>query len=267
MSDLGAYYQWNENQMIGLGPDGVGSTPDSGHGFAEETAQQILREHAIQPIGTYSPWAKLTGDVDWRDLGAPDSDLLLYPVSHALVEQVRAGAFGHPIAWVGVLTKSPLSAARAEATFNGAPYGYTEAYAVYSQDDPGQIPQAYYLYWAQVRDVMDKGGGGKSLDAVAKAMGGKLVFPLNVPRSRRARPHPTAVPFRHAFDAQTMPGGPGSPAAGTEGGTGVQAAATAMVKPAWWQGVPWWGWLLGAGAAYSGYRLVRKPKPKKKGRG
>lgn len=252
---LGAYYQWNPNEVIHSGPDGLGETPDSGYGFAEENAQQMLREANVAPIGIYTQWAKQEGDVVWVDQGAPQAAMLLYPANDALLRKTETDSFGHPVAWVAVLTKSPVAPSRAEAAFNGTRYGFTEAFGVYRDDDPNEIPHIQFLYWAQVRDVMDPGGGAKSADEAARGIGGKLVLPVNVPRPVQARRHP-AIGFKNAFDAQTSPGGTAAPLPGAGGGSiAVPSVAQPVVARA--KKLPLWGWGVVGAVGYGVYRWFR----------
>jgi hypothetical protein len=116
-------------------------------------------------------------------------------------------------------------------------------------DDDHPAPRIRFLYWARLHD--DVGGGRESLDAVAKRLGGTLVFPVQTEISgKRALP---PLPFQMVLDAQLAACSPVAPqmmattsaAASAAPSAPTTRAAALRATKGWQVG----GWLFAAGAA------------------
>lgn len=172
---------------------GAGRANGAGANLSIETLLSMLRAtrpgfaHVTSPLGVFTAWAKQTGDVSWDDV-TPAHELIVFPLTDYLLGAADKGAFGHQVPWVGILADRPAKPGIVEDAFNGAPYELLETEAVYRQGDSRPVPRGYILYWAKLRAGVD--GGRESMTAVAKRLGGRLVFPHEVPRWQRARPRP-----------------------------------------------------------------------------
>lgn len=192
---IGSYYGAEPLLAIdGLGGSRAeargGGSPAGARGpgtdFAIETMRGILEAHRRAPLGIFAEWAKQVGDVDWQD-SETGQDYVIYPLTQAELTLANRDAFGHEVPCVAIMTRAPRRPGVVEEAFDDCPYEHLETDAVYSEADRQPMPQAYFLYWAKLREGVD--GGRVSLDAVARRLGGRLVFPMEIPRRRgRARP-------------------------------------------------------------------------------
>jgi hypothetical protein len=253
---LGAYYESVYNMPIsGLGTTDV-SEPQTEKRFAEQVLENILSGveavpgmvDAVAPLGLYTGWGMQTGDVSWEGI-QPDTNLVVFPLSDALIKLAKQMAFGHEVGWVAIMTPRPVTLTAAEEAYRGRPYELFAGEVVYDQADAAEVPRPQYLYWGQLRgDASDRDGGSGSLEAAAKHLGGRLVFPVSVPRTGRERPRP-------ALDVATVVA---SHAATSPSAPLVVQPTTATGPAAAEAGWPWWVWALGATAVgYGIYRVVR----------
>lgn len=252
---VGAYYAAQQNQPIGASPDGLGAVETPRPGFAEDALNHLLAAvttvggaQSSPTLGLYTPWAAQEGDVDWQQTSA-SWNLLLAPLTDAHLAMAKQAAFGSPVGWLAVLTDKPSTLKLASAAFDDTPYEFFAGEAVYRQDDKAPTPRAYFLYWAKLRD--DTGGGSGSLGSVAKALGGQLVFPMQMPLGGKEREPPLAF-FSAALTAQLRTG----PATSTaDPRLALPAAKQASVAPR----VPWLVLLgVGGAAAVGGWWLVKR---------
>lgn len=171
----------------------------SGQHLAVETMLRTLRSsHRFDPLGVYVPWAKQNGAVNWTTIETPDHELVVYPITSDTVAQVNAASYGSELPWVAVITDKPVQAIVAEQAWDATRYDQFAVEAVYDVDDRHAAPRICFLYWAKLHD--DVGGGRESLDSVAKRLGGRLVFPVQIGIVGR-RPRPP-LPFNLVLDAQ-----------------------------------------------------------------
>ena len=262
MRGVGAYYATTYNQAIGpdtLGasPDGLGAVQMPEPGFAEDALSHLLAGSlkipgapaAASPVlGVYTPWATQTGDVDWQPV-KPEWNLLVTPITDAQLALAKQATFGQPVGWVAVMTVVPAKLALAENAFDSSEYEFVGSEATYRQDDQSATPKPYYFYWAKLRD--DTTGGKGSLAAVAKALGGQLVFPMQAPLTGKERVAP-AGPFAQA-GATVVTLGPGV----TPSVPAATAAATSSGKPSWLLLLA-----VGGAAAAGGWWLVKRSRRK-----
>lgn len=253
-SGVGAYFETQMNAPInGLGADGVTDL-----GFAEQTLQAMLNGQipglpgVAAPIGLYTAWGTQEGSVDWQDIRAPEWTIALYPLTNALIATANRAAFGHEVGWAAVLTDRPTQMVQAERAFTGRRYKLFAIEGVYRQDDPAPVPRIFFLYWTQLRDDPDDVDGGPgSMDDAAKALGGRLVFPIQGPRTGREREHP-AIPFTTALGGQL------AQAPAMRNGTAPSSAPAAPTAPTAVAPAAGISLLFGlgvaAGATYLGYR-------------
>jgi hypothetical protein len=226
----------------------------TGQHLAVETMLRTLRSSkAFAPIGVYVPWAKQNGAVNWTTIEKPDHELVIYPITSTVVDRVNGASYGCEVPWVGVLTEKPVQAIVAEQAWDATRYDLFAVEAIYDVDDARPAPRICFLYWAKLHD--DVGGGKDSLDAVAKRLGGQLVFPVQIAVMGERRP--PSLPFDLVLDAQlsNVPEwAPPLPAPKAEPKVAPPTAVGA-VGPS---GLG--GWLLAAGAAGIGWALYRSWK-------
>lgn len=260
MRGVGAYYATKYNQAIGpdpLGasPDGLGAVQMPEPGFAEDALSHLLAgsltvpgapEAASPTLGVYTPWASQTGDVDWQPTRA-EWNLLVTPITDAQLKAARQATFGQPVGWVAVLTAVPVKLALAENAFDSSEYEFVGGEATYRQDDQSAVPRPFYFYWAKLRD--DTAGGKGSLAAVAKALGGQLVFPMQAPLTGKERAAPAGA-FVQA-GAQAVITAP----AVTPGAMVTAAASPSSGKPPWLL-----LFVVGGAAAAGGLWLVKRAR-------
>jgi hypothetical protein len=171
----------------------------TGQHLAVETMLRTLRStHRFDPIGVFVPWAKQNGAVNWTTIDRPDHELVVYPIDADTVARVNAASYGSEVPWVAVMTDKPVQALASEQAWDATRYDQFTVEAVYAVNDSRSAPRICFLYWAKLHD--DVGGGRDSLDAVAKRLRGRLVFPVQIEISGM-RPLPP-LPFNLVLDAQ-----------------------------------------------------------------
>ncbi len=232
----------------------------SGYHLAVETMLRTLQSsRAYDPIGVFVPWAEQNGAVNWKTIEKPDHELVVYPINSITVDRVNAAAYGCDLPWVAVMTDRPVQSIAAEQAWDSTRYDLFATEAVYDVEDNRPAPRIRFLYWARFHDGV--GGGRESLDAVAKRLGGTLVFPVQTEISgKRALPPLT---FQMVLDAQlaacspVVPqmeaalraAAPAAPAVPTSPAVVPSAPAVRAAAPRttgqWQVG----GWLFAAGAA------------------
>jgi len=257
MRGVGAYYAWDENQAIGTSPDGLGAVQTPEPGFAEEALSHLLAGSLSIPgapaaasatLGVYTPWASQSGDVDWQPTRA-DWNLLVTPITDAQLKAATQASFGQPVGWVAVLTSVPAKLSLAENAFDSSEYEFFAGEATYRQDDLAATPKAYFFYWGKLRD--DTTGGKGSLGAVARALGGQLVFPLQAPLTGKERGAPAGAFSQAGSKALTV--GP----AVIPGVPVTAAAAPGARKPSWLLLLA-----VGGAAAAGGWWLLKRSRSK-----
>jgi len=192
-----AYYR--PQTALALAADSGDAQLGKGQGIAVETMLRTVRSSlAYNPLGVYVPWARQKGGVTWETIEEPDHDLVLYPIDAATVDRVNAASYGHELPWVGVIAERPTNSRTADEAWDATRYDLFAVEGLYDVDDARPAPRICFLYWAKLHD--DVGGGRASLDAVAQRLGGRLVFPMQVPVSD-ARQLPS-LPFSMVLNAQ-----------------------------------------------------------------
>lgn len=189
---------------------GMGAAELPQVGFGDEILREML---GGQPLGTYVSWAEQVSDTAWREIPVPQWSLTCVPITQAMLDQVKAAAFGHEVGWVGILFDQPATINAIERALHGTPYAFDSSLAVYDPNFQGTVPRIRFLVWARLRDSMPgdgAGGGTGSMDAAARALTGRLVYVIQgmVPATAK---QPTAS-FQQALDAQLMvpPPAPGT---------------------------------------------------------
>ena len=243
INGLGAYYQTVENQRIGPSQDGLGQTPMP-VSFAETELENVLKSVSAGQLVT--PWADRQGDIDWQDIQVPSENYVVYPLTDKLLESGKAASFGAEPNWVAILAPKPALVSALDQALTGREYRLASTQGVYAQTDDKPVPSPFVLYWLELRDdPHDLQGGKGSLEAAAKQLGGKLVFPMPVPRAGDERAHPD-IGFATAIAA------PGAAVT-------VAAAMPAVVQAS--PGAPRWLWVAGvAGAVGLGWWWYAKQK-------
>ena len=253
---LGSYYKTQSTQSI----QGLGDLTDR-MGLAEISLHDLLTGKtglpAVPALGVFTPWGLQTGSVSWQDLRNPETDLLVLPLSDAALRAAETTAFGAQVGWIAVLAPTPSSTDAAARAFDDTPYAFDNAEGVYSQKDVRDPPQIKFLYWGKPREPDDGGGGRSAASSIARALGGTLVFPIQVPRTNN-RPHPTQV-FGQALDWQLKGGHPPAVAVAPPGVAPTRFVAPPATPGAASGGLPWWALLgLGIGAAWGGAKLIKR---------
>ena len=232
----------------------------TGQHLAVETMLRTLRSsRQFDPFGVFVPWAKQNGAVNWTTIDKPDHELVVYPVTAAVVNRVNAASYGSELPWIAVMTDKPVQAIVAEQAWDPTRYDLFTVEAVYDVDDQHPAPHIRFLYWAKLHD--DVGGGRDSLDAVAKRLGGRLVFPVQIEIVGERRLPP--LPFSMVLDAQlaaasapvtSLP--PRTPAVSGFGQSAAPAAVPAGPRIA--------PWLLALGGGAALWAFFSRPKRKKR---
>lgn len=228
----------------------------TGQHLAVETMLRTLRStHRFDPMGVFVPWAKQNGAVHWTTIDKPDHELVVYPIDANTIARVNSASYGSEVPWVAVMTDKPVQAIVAEQAWDATRYDQFAVEAVYSVNDSRPAPRICFLYWAKLHD--DVGGGRDSLDAVAKRLGGKLVFPVQIGITGN-RPIPP-LPFSLVLDAQLAAQNAPvreMPARVASAGLG-QYRAMADTEPPLTTGQRLAPWLYGLGAAAMLWGLCR----------
>lgn len=173
----------------------------------------ISQQLGLQEIGIYTPWAGREG-MDWIEVRQPPStNIVLSGLNDQQLQAAMAVTFGQPLGWIAVLADRAGEEGQLVAALEGTPYEFFQTQAIFSQNDAGEPPRIRFLHWARIRDPGDQDSGSGSLDGAAHAMGGTLVFAMQVNSSTTtSRPAPT-ISFADALAAQfgsaPVPVGPG----------------------------------------------------------
>lgn len=200
---------WDSMPMIPAPP---------GTSLGQMAAQSLLAEVAealgLSPLGVYTPWATRGGDISWDEIRNPDTNIAVFGLTDALIQQAAAVTYGQPLPFVAIITKSPMTQTAVDAMWAGTAYKAYETQAVYRQDDAKDPPTIAFLHWGERIDMADLARQTLSLGPKAAAVGGALVFAAQVPvqtTSMRAAP---SIPFDMALSSQlTASGAPVKPIA------------------------------------------------------
>lgn len=200
----GPYYGAHEDAAAaGFGADGDASS------FAVQQLIGILRGTQpgavapVTPFGIFTPWGKQVGGVSWETIETPDYDLMIYPLAQRHLKGAAKSSFGHPVPWVGLLSRRPIDRITLERALESTPYDLEDVQGIYMQADGGTVPRIVFLYWLVRHDDFDRGGGA-SIEKLAKSLGARLVFPQQIARRSRSRYHPQ-IPFEVALQGQLAP--------------------------------------------------------------
>lgn len=228
------------------------------HGVSLGTLQmapiwaEAAKTLGLSPIGVATLWAAQSGDMSWEALTTqPDSNESLFFIHDADVANAEQLAFGAPLPFVVIATRQPLSSTGAAALWSGTAYEPYSAEAVYRQDDTSAVPVIYFLNWGQLSNSQTAKHG--SLDAAASAVGGTLLFGIQIPSAgSTTRPFP-ATPFNSALTTQLALGPAPGPAPSRDAPVPAPEpaptpATTSSGPSKWWLPVA-----LGAAAGVGAY--------------
>lgn len=195
MTAIGAYYAHQPDLPI----HGLGNPELPQVTFADQILRELVKS---APIGGFVPWGEQVSDTTWKE--APREWLYtLWPINDSALKSVEKAAFGHPVPYVGVLFNKPATLNAIERALHGSPYRLEQSLGVYNAATREAVPRVRFLVWARHRDTVPgdgAGGGPKSMDAVAAALNGQLVYVSQGPLSE-GLPRPP-VSFEEALEAQ-----------------------------------------------------------------
>ncbi len=194
MRTAGSYYRNDHFRSVsGLGDDASLSLAD----------QALLALVQPLPSVTYTEWASLSGDVTWTEQTAVNNYQAWAILDQQLVA-VAGTALSVPSTLCVISPVLTFSTTVSKA-FESTPYAYQKTEAVYSQLDPRQPPQIFFLYWLTLRSAADPKLGNVSLNFGAASVGGVLSYVLEVPASAQDRARPSSS-FNSALQAQQSAG-------------------------------------------------------------
>lgn len=194
MRTAGSYYRNDHFRSVsGLGDDASLSLAD----------QALLALVQPSPSLTYTEWASQSGDVSWTEVQAVNNYQAWAILDQQLVS-VAATALSVPTTLCVIAPALTFSTTVSKA-FESTPYAYQKTEAVYSQLDPRQPPQIFFLYWLTLRSAADAQLGNISLNYAASAVGGVLSYVLEVPKASSDRAAPSGS-FMVALQAQQSTG-------------------------------------------------------------
>lgn len=192
----GSYYRNDLYRSVsGLGDDASLSAAD----------QAMLALVQYTPSVIYTEWASLAGDVTWTE-ELPTTNYQAFAIVDAQVASAAQSATVLP-ATLAIIAPALTYSTSIDSALEGTPYAYEKTEAVYSQIDPREPPQIFFLYWLSAREATDPSSGSNSLNAAASSVGGVLCYVVDslvgAAASTRARP---STPFGAALAAQQASG-------------------------------------------------------------
>jgi hypothetical protein len=194
MRTAGSYYRNDRFRSVsGLGDDASLSLADQG----------LLALVQPTPSVTYTEWASQSGDVTWTEQ-TPVNNYQAWAILDQQLVSVAATALSVPTTLCVISPVLTFSTTVGKA-FESTPYAYQKTEAIYSQIDPRQPPQIFFLYWLTLRSAADPKLGNVSLNFGATSVGGVLSYVLEVPASSSDRARPT-LSFNSALQAQQSAG-------------------------------------------------------------
>lgn len=246
---LGSYV--HREASLAAAPD---TAVSPGGGLAVETLLGLFRSaERYAPLGLFSPWAERLGTA-WAPIAPSNHDVLLYPLTDDAIGYANTHSFGHELPWVGIFADKPRDHATVDAAFDRTRYDLSSTEAVYHPDSGLPTPRIHFLYTATLHP--DVGGGRDSLQRVAESLGGRLVFPIQVPVEHPREP--PALPFTVVLDAQLAQGRVKPRRGRATHGVGETAPGTGMT--------PALGLFWAATAATCGYVFLKTVFPSPRGR-
>ena len=187
---IGAYYQTQLLEPI----NGLGQSDQTK--LADEAMAELLD---TEPV-IYTPWGIQKTDTSFEP-AKRDRNYAGFGVSAEQLAAAEKAAFDNPVAFVVVLTPTPLFLAEAEQLFQGTPYELVQGEAVYRQSDPDPVPRAAFFYWGALSDQSHRQGNYQVLAEHAAKVGGALLFVVEMPRTGTERAHP-ALSVNQALPVQ-----------------------------------------------------------------
>jgi hypothetical protein len=206
MEHGGSGAAWDSMPMIPA-PPGTSLGDMSAQGMLAEVAQAL----GLQAQGVYTPWATRSGDVSWDEIKNPDTNIALFSITDAQVNQAAEVTYGHPLPFVAVITKGPLTGQAVDNMWAGTAYKAYETQAVYRQDDAKNPPTITFLHWGERIDMSALPKQTLALQPRAASVSGSLVFAAQIPvqgTTVRAAP---STSFSDALQSQLVASGPVPP--------------------------------------------------------
>jgi hypothetical protein len=198
-SGLGAFYAYDAtheavlpiNQLSGvLGPSGT---------LSDEAIRELTQGR--KPVAVVTEWAEAKTDTRWVDSSSPN-ELVLIPITDADLAKTKRMAFGHDLPMVAIVGTEPARLALAEQAFAGTPYKFMQALSVRAIGDMKPMPTALFLWIGKDREPGDGEGARGLLDDTARALRGKLVHLIALPKKQDR----ASVPgFQEALQLQFPP--------------------------------------------------------------
>lgn len=178
-------------------PPGVAVQPQ-----VAELLRDVAGSLGLPAVGVFTPWAGREGDIAWREVESPDTNVALFELTDAKINETTAVLFGTPLPFVVVVSEVLFSIAELQRIAEDSPYDLFETQAVYRQEDPNPVPKIYYLHWLRVKDVADMPRDAKSMDSVAADMRGALMFGQQVPVESSTVREAPAISFDDALQSE-----------------------------------------------------------------
>lgn len=206
-------------RMLGQRSPATAYTPPGAQVSLGQTLPWAI-EDALEAIGlvryaVLTPWATSETGVGWEDVPQPPSDVLAaYPVQFEQLRQIREASLGNWMPFVVIVGDKQPNVAALEAELEGTPYRFHELMAVYSQDDPSDVPTPLYMTWLEARPIDDPAAGERSLQQAAMTRG-LLAIIEREPYEGHSKREPPPMTWGEAIgEAQPGPIAPPAPEPG-----------------------------------------------------
>ena len=241
--------------------DGLPAPPGTSLGqmSALDLFSEIVTALGLQPVGgTFTPWASRTGDLEWEEIHAPDTNVRAYTLSDAQIAAVPEVTFGSPLPFVVIVTKRQLTTEDVRKLWEGTAYEPYETQAMYLQEDAAPVPTIYFFHWGERLDMSKLPAQTLSIAPRAQAVDGQLVFAMQIPAQGSTTRPPPAASFDQALavkQAQAAP--PPAPPPGPPQPIQIRPSGTTTSDETSPYALPL---ALGVGAAVLSFLLWQKKK-------
>lgn len=168
-----------------------------------EMLRDLTGQLGLQEMGVLTPWATREGDLKWKEISKPDTNIATFRIDDAAIQAAQQMVlFGQRLPFLTVLTGHLQNTAELEAILDGSMYELFETQAVYRQDDSDAVPNILFLHWLRVLPEDQIPRTPKAMNKVASDMRGQLLYSQQVPVEASTLRAAPAVSFSQAFGVQ-----------------------------------------------------------------
>lgn len=206
---VGAYYAQDQTHEAVQPINGIALGSSAGQ--ADQAVRALIGNR--KPVLVAREWAVRVTDISWKAPGH-DPELVLLPITDAVLKAAEKAAGGHEVPMVAILTDQLVQSVIAEGAFTGTPYELSQQIAVYAVGDGRAVPRPRLLIIATLRDQDDIQAGSAKLVDTARTLGGVLVYMVALhPKTppRRLPPIVKAVMLMQPGKSVPMLGAPPPP--------------------------------------------------------